>query len=88
MAVTERRTQIYLSEEQYQAAVRVARERDSSLAAVMREALDRYLAAATPQSAAPWATDPIRTLAGSLDLPPLGDDDLNEAIDSSVYGDP
>lgn len=90
MTVTERRTQIYLTEEQYQAAVRLARDRDASLAAIVREALDRYLAA-VPKASAPWAGDPVHALVGSLELPPLAEGeaaDLDEAIDASVYGEP
>lgn len=90
MAVTERRTQIYLSEEQHRAAAELAREQGLSLAAVVREALDRYLATAAQRPSAPWAEDPARTLVGSLALPrladePGGDADLVEAIDRSVY---
>lgn len=90
MAVTERRTQIYLSDEQHRAATELARERGSSLAAVIREALDRYLTTADQRPSAPWADDPARSLLGSLELTPLSDDggadsDLVEAIDRSVY---
>jgi hypothetical protein len=88
MAVTERRTQIYLTEDQHEKVTRVARERGMSLAAVVREALDRYVAAGGGRSAAPWAQDPALALLGSLELPPLagdGDADLVEAIDRSVY---
>lgn len=87
MALTERRTQVYLSDEQYQAAIRVARERDVSFAAIVREALDRYLATVAVRSQAPWAEDTAHTLVGSLELPPLAGD-LDEAIDASVYGEP
>jgi len=90
MAVTERRTQVYLTEEQHAAVTRVARERGTSLAAVVRDALDRYLATDGARSAAPWQEDPLRDLLGTLELPPLadggsGDADLVEAIDRSVY---
>lgn len=91
MAVTERRTQVYLTEEQYQAATRLARERDASLAAVLRQALDEFLARTADARRAPWAEDSARDLAGALELPPLsgegGEDDLVEAIDRSVYDD-
>lgn len=90
MAVTERRTQIYLSEEQHEAATRLARQRGTSLAGIVREALDCYLASNADRGAAPWADDPVSALAGSLELPPLpgdgaSDADLVEAIDRSVY---
>jgi hypothetical protein len=87
MALTERRAQIYLSEEQYRAATRLARQRGSSLAAVIREALDRHLATAVRGDAAPWVDDPAAALLASLALPPLAaGDDLDGAIDRSVYG--
>ncbi len=53
MALTERRTQIYLTEEQYQEVMNLARKRGSSLASVVREALDEFLSKATRVQIAP-----------------------------------
>lgn len=87
---TERRTQLYLTDSQYQAVLRLARARDTSLAAVVREAIDQYVAGVESEAAAPWAHDVAHDLVGSLELPPLPEDrsggaGLNEAIDASVY---
>ncbi len=90
MALTERRTQIYLTEEQYQEATNLARKRGSSLASVVREALEEFLSRATQIQMAPWSQDPASGLVGSVQLPILPSDgqsipDLDEAIDRSVY---
>lgn len=90
MKLTERRTQLYLTEEQYQAVSRVARDRRVSLAAVVREAIEEYVAAVDSGGSVQWAHDAVRDLAGALELPTLsptgeGGADLDEAIDESVY---
>ncbi len=90
MALTERRTQIYLTEEQYQEATNLARKRGSSLASVVREALEEFLSRATRIQIAPWSQDPASDLVGVVQLPPLPSDgqgipDLDEAINTSVY---
>ncbi len=89
MPLTDRRTQLYLTEEQYQAVMRLARDRGVSLAAVVREAVDEYVAACESESVAPWQRDSARRLVGSLELPAPeernGERGLDEAIDRSVY---
>lgn len=83
---TEKRTQIYLSAAQHKAASELARRRGISLAAVVREALDRYLEGEARAHEVDWADDPAFTLLGALSLPPLrGGENLSVAIDRSVY---
>ena len=85
---TEKRTQIYLTGEQHERAMRLARRRGGSLAGVVREALTRYLASAEAEDDADWSGDPALELAvaGDLDLParPPGEE-LGEFIDRTVY---
>ncbi len=88
MKVTDHRTQVYLTADQYRAAKRLAAERGLSLAGVIREALGEYLeSAGSGERSARWAGDPVEELPGIFELPPLaaGGDDLDEAVDQSVY---
>ena len=55
------------------------------MAAVIREALDLYLAREAGAGEARWEDDPAFELIGAIDLPPLAEDDLDRAIDRSVY---
>jgi len=83
MAKTDKRTQIYLSARQHREAMEYARRSGTSLAGVVREAIDRYLAQVGEE--ADWTDDPVLDLVGDLTLPPIEGDDLDEAIDASVY---
>lgn len=88
MSLTEHRTQIYLTAGQYVAAKKLAARRGLSLAGVIREALTEYLAVAEEEGgAANWVGDPLTGLVGACELPPVPPDeeDLDEAIDRSVY---
>jgi hypothetical protein len=86
MASSEKRTQVYLTEEQHRRATALARARSASLASVVREALDRYLATETSGTEADWKDDPALALVGQLELParPPGTS-LNEDIDLALY---
>lgn len=86
--MSDRRTQIYLTEAQHRAATRLARARGTTLAAVVREALDRYLTSEDREQVS-WEGDPALALVGRVDMQPLPEDDVeaNEAIDDIVYGD-
>ncbi len=83
MSNTDKRTQIYLTSDQHQRATAYARKRSSSLASVVREALDQYLASAEEE--VDWSGDPALDLVGGLELPPIEGDDLDEDIDRLVY---
>jgi hypothetical protein len=84
--ITEKRTQIYLSAAQHKAASELARRRGVSLAAVVREALERHLESEARAHEVDWTDDPALALVGALSLPPLGDgEELSDAIDRSVY---
>jgi hypothetical protein len=84
--ITEKRTQIYLSATQHRAAVELARRRGVSLAAVVREALERYLESDAQAEEVDWSDDPALALVGALSLPPLHEgEDLSDAIDRSAY---
>jgi hypothetical protein len=83
MTNADKRTQIYLTADQHRRACEYARRQGSSMASVVREALDRYLAAAATE--ADWSEDPALDLIGALELPAIDGDDLDEAINRSVY---
>lgn len=86
--VMSRRTQIYLTDAQHRAATRLARRRETTLAAVVREALDRYLAGGE-RGRVSWEDDPALGLVGRVDMPALPEvaAEANEAIDAIVYED-
>jgi len=79
MAVTEKRTQIYLSSNQHGSVQRLARRRHTSMAGVIREAIDVYLST-TP--AREPAGDPLADLAGIFE----GPGDLSIRHDDYLYG--
>lgn len=83
MAKTDKRTQIYLTARQHRRAMEYARRSGTSLAGVVREAIDQYLDAAG--SEVDWEDDPALALVGSMALTPIEGDDLDDAIDASVY---
>lgn len=85
--LSEARTQIYLPREQHRALQRVARERETSMAQVVREAVDAYLA----QLAGPAAldeesfrNDPIWSLPDRAR--DFGRDDAASDHDTILYG--
>ncbi len=86
MSSAGKRTQIYLTEEQHRAASALARRKGISLAAVVREALGRYIATEQSAGETEWQDDPALALVGKLELPELPRDvDLSDAIDRVVY---
>ena len=86
MAAKDKRTQIYLTEEQHTAASEQARKKGATMASVVREALADYLARQECEPQVDWKGDAAFELIGTLDLPPLPESlELNEAIDSSSY---
>jgi hypothetical protein len=81
--VTEKRTQIYLTSAQHEALRRVAHARGTSLAGVVREAVDAYLrkppAGAKRERVGP---DPLADLIGFVEA----GRDLSERHDDVLYG--
>ena len=85
--VAEVRTQVYLPREQHRELRRVARERESSMAQVVREAVDSYLA----HLAGPRALDEEAFRADPIwSLPErardFGRDDAARDHDTLLYG--
>jgi len=85
--LSEARTQIYLPREQHRALQRVARERDTSMAQVVREAVDAYLAhlegpAGLDDEA--FRSDPIWSLADRAR--DFGQDATARDHDTFLYG--
>src|SRR6058998_1451323 len=80
---TAKRTQIYLTTAQHRAAMALARARNTSLAALVRDAIDRYL---SEGAGAQWDGDPALALIGAIELPrrPPGAT-LAREIDRVVY---
>jgi hypothetical protein len=86
MAHTEKRTQIYLTSAQHRAAMTLARDRGGSLAGVVREALDRYLAEASHGHEIVWEADPALALIGAIRLPARARRTaLTDDVDRLVY---
>ena len=86
MGATEKRTQIYLTGRQHRAAMALARRRGESLASVVRQALDSYLADEVHDAEANWDGDPAYALIGGLGLSPGSNPaSLPEAIDHVLY---
>ena len=81
---TEKRTQVYLTAAQHRAAAALGRRTGRSLAGVVRDALDRHLAA--DDAGIDWADDPLLALVGALELPPAREP-LDAEIDRVVYED-
>jgi hypothetical protein len=79
MALTEKRTQVYLTHAQHAALLRAARTRNVSLAEVVREAVDAYL---TRKPARERGDDPLADLIGFVN----GPGDLSERHDDYLYG--
>src|SRR5688572_30228357 len=81
------RTQVYLTAEQHRAAMELGRRSGRSLASLVREALDAYLAQ-SPGDRADWADDPAMALIGTFSGKPRQRprEALDEAIDRELYG--
>ena len=77
---SEHKTQIYLSREQYRRLQRRARIEGCSMAALVRAAVERYLAEAAEPSS--WAGDSLAVLAGACQ----GRPDDSASIDAVLYG--
>ena len=82
MALTEKRTQIYLTRSQHSALQRAARTRNVSLAEVVREAVDAYLT--RKPGPEPGGPDPLADLIGCFE----GPGDLSDRHDDYLYGSP
>jgi len=82
MALTEKRTQIYLTLSQHSALVRAARTRNVSLAEVVREAVNAYLT--RKPGPEPGGSDPLADLIGCFE----GPGDLSDRHDDYLYGGP
>ena len=72
MAISEKRTQIYLTYEQHEALKRKAGERSVSMAEVVREAVDRYVVEEPPMMIADmdpsaYESDPAWRIFDTLD---------------------
>lgn len=82
MAVAEKRTQIYLSGTQHSALRRTAREEGTSMATLVRRAIDAYLVTREKMRPAPPKADPLDDLIGFIE----GPGDLSERHDDHLYG--
>ena len=79
MAVSEVRTQIYLPKQLYQRLKRLAERRNTSQAAIVREALEQHL----KQQQAAWENDPIWKIVGAF---ASREGDLSVRHDDYLYG--
>jgi hypothetical protein len=80
MAITDRKAQIYLPEEQYRGVKAAAKNKRSSFSQVVREAVAVYLA----KDASRWANDPISKHIGMFRSK---EGDLAENHDRYIYDD-
>src|SRR5258706_9296198 len=84
--LSEKRTQLYLTREQHRTVKDLAHRRGTTLAGVVREALDQYLRSQSTSGVQSWEDDPVMASIGSLELPVLEPgEQLNDAIDRSLY---
>ena len=67
MAVTDKRTQLYLSAQQHAAVLRIAHQRGLSMACVVREALATYVASSLMRQSSD--EDPLADLVGIFEGP-------------------
>ena len=81
MAVTEKRTQLYLSAEQHTAVLRAARKRGTSMTWIVREALAEYLVRPAALAGEDHI-DPLADLIGFVE----GPGDLSLRHDDHLYG--
>ncbi|MBI3891597.1 MAG: CopG family transcriptional regulator [Candidatus Wallbacteria bacterium] len=80
MASSDKRTQIYLPEAQYRDLQSLARQRQVSMACIVREALAEY-ATAHPAGAYNLDVDPLADLIGCFE----DDETLSTAHDDHLY---
>ena len=78
MSVTERRVQLYLPEVQYRSVMGLAKEKHTSFAQVVREALEEFLR----RNDRRWEEDPITDHVGAFDSK---DKDLSIDHDHFIY---
>ena len=83
MKSTTRRTQLYLPDELHEAALRYAKARGLSLAAVVRIALHESLGRRTRVPRQAYAHDPVWKLLGAMKS---GQRDLSTWHDHYLYG--
>jgi predicted transcriptional regulator len=77
---SEHKTQIYLSHRQHRALQELARVEGRSMAAIIRDAVARYMEQRT--EARPWGSDdPIRGLVGSMEGSPAD----SSSVDAVLY---
>ncbi len=81
-SVTERRTQVYFPSKLHCQLKEAARRRGVSMAEVVRQAVDQYLAE-TP-SEKDWASDPIHRIVGLIKDTKITDAAVNH--DAYLYG--
>jgi len=77
--VAEKRTQVYFSEKMYRDVQKRARVESKSVAAVVREAVQKYIT----EKEIDWENDPILKLAGIMKT---GATDLSLNHDHYIYG--
>jgi predicted transcriptional regulator len=80
--VSEKRTQVYFPKDLYRRLEKKAKIESKSSAAVIREAVERYL---TEEREIDWENDPIFKLAGIMES---GAGDLSVNHDHYLYGAP
>ena len=78
-SVAEKRTQVYFPEKLYRDVQKRAKAEAKSVAAVVREAVRKYLA----EKEVDWENDPIFKLVGIMKT---GTTDLSENHDHYIYG--
>lgn len=78
--LTDKRMQLYLTQEDYNHLRDMANERGLSLAAVIREAIHEYLQKAEQRTG--WEADPLSKMVGFF----AGEKDLSERHDEYLYG--
>lgn len=80
MALSERRAQLYLTKEQYQKVMRLAKQKHTSFAQVVREAIEEFLR----KNHSRWEQDPITKHIGVFEGK---ETDLSINHDRYIYGD-
>lgn len=81
-SVTERRTQVYFSEKLHRQLKEAARRRGVSMAEVVRQAVDQYLAETFGEK--DWESDPIHRIVGLVKDTKITD--AAENHDAYLYG--
>ena len=78
-SVAEKRTQVYFPEKLYRDVQKKAKAESKSVAAIVREAVQKYIA----EKEIDWENDPILKLAGIMKT---GTTDLSINHDHYIYG--